>query len=86
MPDYRDEEKHELQDQSIKDDGVGTRANTTLKESVKKEMQELSDRKENYEDNSNRDVVPLLDDEGEDHVDDPDEVTGEVLDGAQGMT
>ena len=48
-------------------------------------MQEISDRNENYEDGSNRDVVPLLDNESEDNVDDPDEVTGEVLDGAQGM-
>ena len=82
LPEFRDEEKHELQDKSIKDDSV----KTTLKESVKKEMQEISDRNENYEDGSNRDVVPLLDNESEEHVDDPDEDTGEVLDGAQGMT
>ena len=82
VPEYRDEDKHELQDKSIKDDSV----KTTLKESVKKEMQEISDRNENYEDGSNRDVVPLIDNESEEHVDDPDEVTEEVLDGAQGMT
>merc|ERR1711983_341986 len=56
VPEYRDEDKHELQDKSIKDDGV----KTTLKESVKKEMQEISDQNENYEDGSSRDVVPLL--------------------------
>ena len=83
VPDYRDEERHEFQDKStIKVDRVRTRVKANHEETVKKEIQELSDRNDNFEDGSNRDVVPLL--ENEENVDDPDEVTGEALDGAQG--
>ena len=77
--DYREEEKLEFQDQTIKDEG--RRVKTPHKEAVKKEIQELSDRNDNQEEGSNRDVIPLLEDE---NIDDPDEETGEVLDGAQG--
>ena len=59
----------------------GRRVNTLHKEAVKKEIQELSDRNDNQEEGSNRDVIPLLEEE---NIDDPDEDTGEVLDGAQG--
>ena len=82
VPDYRDEERHEFQDKSIKVDRVRARVKPTQEENVKKEIQEISDRNDNFEDGSNRDVVPLL--ENEENVDDPDEVTGEALDGAQG--
>ena len=77
--DYREEEKHEFQDPAMKDEG--RRVNTLHKEAVKKEIQELSDRNDNQEEGSNRDVIPLLEEE---NIDDPDEDTGEVLDGAQG--
>ena len=82
VPDYRDEERHEFQDKSIKVDRVRTRVKPTQEETVEKEIQEISDRNDNFEDGSNRDVVPLL--ENEENVDDPDEFTGEALDGAQG--
>ena len=75
--DYKEEEI--FQDKAIK--AEGRRVKTPHKETVKKEIQEQSDRNDNYEEGSNRDVIPLLEDE---NVDDPDEDTGEVLDGAQG--